>query len=177
MSRSCFQPPHPTNNERQLISQQFWHPQAYKWVPQPASIPGLIETPHRGPEDTGPPIWPGTHQVCSGADPVLQSPPNSVHTQRQIDTQEFWHSQAYKSGFLDPLQHPEIAWPKEDQHNQAHRRGRFKSETARPVNNRDNQRVRGKWKNISNRNQWYLATLELSYPTTASPGYPNTTEK
>jgi hypothetical protein len=37
--------------------------------------------------------------------------------------------------------------------------------------------VRGKCKNISNRNQGYLATSEPSYHTTASPGYCNTPEK
>jgi len=34
--------------------------------------------------------------------------------------------------------------------------------------------ARSKCKNISNRNQSYLASSELSSPTTASPGYPNT---
>ena len=33
---------------------------------------------------------------------------------------------------------------------------------------------RGKCKDISNRNQFDLATSEPSSPTTASPGYPNT---
>jgi hypothetical protein len=37
--------------------------------------------------------------------------------------------------------------------------------------------VRGKHKNISNRNQGYLASSEPSSPTIASPGYPNTPEK
>jgi hypothetical protein len=37
--------------------------------------------------------------------------------------------------------------------------------------------AKGKGKNISNRNQGYLASSELSSPTTASPGYPNTREK
>ena len=37
--------------------------------------------------------------------------------------------------------------------------------------------ARGKGKNISNRNQGYLASSEPSSPTTASPGYPNTPEK
>jgi hypothetical protein len=37
--------------------------------------------------------------------------------------------------------------------------------------------VRGKGKDISNRNQGYLASSETSSSTTASPGYPNTTEK
>jgi hypothetical protein len=37
--------------------------------------------------------------------------------------------------------------------------------------------VRGKGKNISNRNQGKLASSEPSSPITASPGYPNTTER
>jgi hypothetical protein len=38
--------------------------------------------------------------------------------------------------------------------------------------------VRGKGKNISNRNQgYYLASSEPSFPTTANPGYSNTPEK
>jgi hypothetical protein len=37
--------------------------------------------------------------------------------------------------------------------------------------------VGGKHKNISNRNQCYLAPSEPSSPNTASPGFPNTTEK
>jgi hypothetical protein len=37
--------------------------------------------------------------------------------------------------------------------------------------------VKDKSKNISNRNQNYLATSEPNSPTTASPGCPNTPEK
>ena len=37
--------------------------------------------------------------------------------------------------------------------------------------------VRGKGKNISNRNQDFLESLETSSLTTESPGYPNTPEK
>ena len=37
--------------------------------------------------------------------------------------------------------------------------------------------ARGKGEDISNRNQGYLASSEPSSPTTASPGYPNTSEK
>ena len=40
---------------------------------------------------------------------------------------------------------------------QTQRRDKLKSETARPANIRDNQMARGKCKNISNRNQGYLA--------------------
>jgi hypothetical protein len=37
--------------------------------------------------------------------------------------------------------------------------------------------VRGKGKNISNRNQGYLPSSEPSSPTTVNPENPNTTEK
>ena len=37
--------------------------------------------------------------------------------------------------------------------------------------------AKGKHKNISNRNQGYLASSGPSSPTTANPGYPNTPEK
>jgi hypothetical protein len=37
--------------------------------------------------------------------------------------------------------------------------------------------ARGNGKNISNRNQAYLASSEPSSPITVSPGYPNTPEK
>jgi hypothetical protein len=37
--------------------------------------------------------------------------------------------------------------------------------------------VTSKGKNITNRNQGYMESLEPSSPPTASPGYPNTLEK
>jgi hypothetical protein len=37
--------------------------------------------------------------------------------------------------------------------------------------------VKGKCKNLTNRNQDYLASSEPSTPTTASPGYPNIPKK
>jgi hypothetical protein len=37
--------------------------------------------------------------------------------------------------------------------------------------------AKGKCKNVTNRNQDYLATLELSFPTTESPRFPNSLEK
>jgi hypothetical protein len=37
--------------------------------------------------------------------------------------------------------------------------------------------ARGKGKNISNRNQGYLALSETSFPNTVSPGYSNTPKK
>ena len=60
---------------------------------------------------------------------------------------------------------------------QAYRRDNLQSEIARSVNTRDNQIVRGKHKNISNRNQYYLTTPEPSLPTTERPGYPKTPAK
>jgi hypothetical protein len=50
-------------------------------------------------------------------------------------------------------------------------------ETARPVNSRDNQMVRGKLKIISNKNQCHEAPTEPSSLSKASPGYHNTPEK
>jgi hypothetical protein len=60
---------------------------------------------------------------------------------------------------------------------QVHRRNKLKPETARPTNTRDNQMVKGKYKNLINRNQGYMASSEPSSPTTASPGYPNALAK
>ena len=53
--------------------------------------------------------------------------------------------------------------------NQGYRRGRSQSDTARAGSIRDNKMARGKHKNISNRNQDYLASSELSSPTTVNP--------
>jgi hypothetical protein len=47
---------------------------------------------------------------------------------------------------------------------EAYRRDKPQSETARPSNIRDNQMARGKGKNISNRNQSYLASSDPSFP-------------
>jgi hypothetical protein len=60
---------------------------------------------------------------------------------------------------------------------QDHRRDKLKQETERPINTRDNQMVKVKYKNLTNRNQGYMASSEPSCPTTASPEYPNTLEK
>jgi hypothetical protein len=51
------------------------------------------------------------------------------------------------------------------------------SERIEPTRTRDNQMARGKGKNISNRNQSFLASSGPHSPTTASPGYHNTLEK
>jgi beta-lactamase class A len=59
---------------------------------------------------------------------------------------------------------------------QTHRRNKLQPETARTSNTRDYQKVKGKHKNLTNRNQDYLAS-KPSIPTTVSPGYSNTLEK
>ena len=51
------------------------------------------------------------------------------------------------------------------------------SETARLADTRDNQMTRSKVKNISNKNQGYLASFKPNSPNTASPAYPKTPEK
>jgi len=58
---------------------------------------------------------------------------------------------------------------------QAYRRVKPLSETAKPANTRDNLMAIGKHRNLSNRNQYYLASLELSSPIKANAGYPNKT--
>ena len=59
---------------------------------------------------------------------------------------------------------------------QTHIRNKLKPETVRPTNNRDNQMMKGKCKNLTNRNQGCTSSKPSS-PTTASRGYPNTLEK
>jgi hypothetical protein len=56
-------------------------------------------------------------------------------SQTQLDCEKFWH-------------------------NQDHRRDRLQSETVRASRTRDNQMVKGNHRNISNRNQGYLVSLE-----------------
>ena len=55
--------------------------------------------------------------------------------------------------------------------------GTSQSVTARLANSRNNQMAKGKGKNIRNRNQGYWESSDPSFPTTGSPGYPNTPEK
>jgi hypothetical protein len=72
---------------------------------------------------------------------------------------------------------PGEKWSPRSADTQAYRRDKPQSETERPENTTENQMARGRHKNISNRNQGYLASSESSSPTTASLGYPNTQEK
>jgi hypothetical protein len=71
---------------------------------------------------------------------------------------------------------PEESWSHRnaDKGLQTHRRDKLQPETVRPSNTRDNQMAKDELKNLTNRNQGYLAISETSSPTTASPGYPNT---
>jgi hypothetical protein len=72
---------------------------------------------------------------------------------------------------------PGEKWSPRSTDTRACRRDKPQSETARPANTRDNQVARGKGKNLSNRNQGYLASSETSSLTTASPGYSKTPQK
>lgn len=53
-------------------------------------------------------------------------------------------------------------------------RGLLPSETTRSANTRDKQMAKGQNKNIISKRQHNMALPELSYSTSASPGYPNT---
>jgi hypothetical protein len=55
--------------------------------------------------------------------------------------------------------------------------GQAQTETATPSNTRDSQMTKGKYKNLINRDQDYLAPSESCAPTRASPGFHNTLEK
>jgi hypothetical protein len=60
---------------------------------------------------------------------------------------------------------------------QTHRRNKHQPETAKTTNTRDYQMVKGKCKNLTNKNHDYLASSEPSTPSTASLGYPQHTRK
>jgi hypothetical protein len=60
---------------------------------------------------------------------------------------------------------------------QTYRRNKIQPETTRISNTRDYQMVKGKCKNLTNRNKDYLVSSEPSTLTSASPGYPNTLKK
>jgi hypothetical protein len=68
-------------------------------------------------------------------------------------------------------------WTHKSADTQAYRMEKPQSETARPANSRDNEMTRSKDKNISNRNQDYLASPEPSSPIIVNPGYCNKLEK
>jgi hypothetical protein len=55
---------------------------------------------------------------------------------------------------------PRESWSLRSTDTKAYRRDKPQSDTVRPANTTDNQMVRGKYKNISNRNQGYLASSD-----------------
>jgi hypothetical protein len=105
--------------------------------------------------------------------------PQDIGTEEQPGTGSFWFLSATQNWPPATALHIQIP-PRE---NRSHRSTDTqacrtdKSETLRPANTRDNQMARGKDKNISNRNQGYLASSEPSSPATMSSGYLNTPEK
>jgi hypothetical protein len=60
---------------------------------------------------------------------------------------------------------------------QSNRRNKLQPETARTSNTRDDQVAKGKYINLTNRNQDYLAYSKHSSPSIGRPGFPNTSEK
>jgi hypothetical protein len=74
-------------------------------------------------------------------------------------------------------QDPRITESQRQLNSEDNRKDRLQSDITRAGNTRDNQMRGGKWKNISNRNQGYLASSEPNSPTIASPGYTITPEK
>jgi hypothetical protein len=56
-------------------------------------------------------------------------------------------------------------------------RKKLQPDKARTSNTRDYQMAKGKHKNLTNNNQDHSVSLEPSTPTTASPGYSNTSKK
>jgi hypothetical protein len=60
---------------------------------------------------------------------------------------------------------------------QTHRRSKLQPETVITSNIRNYQMARSKCKNLTNRNQEYMASSEPSTPTTVNPRNPNTVEK
>jgi hypothetical protein len=61
--------------------------------------------------------------------------------------------------------------------NRNHRMNKLQEETTITTNSRDYQMVKGKYKNVTNRNQDLSPSSEPRTPTSAGPGYPNTPKK
>jgi hypothetical protein len=141
--------------------------QSRPWAQTPQPVPQHLEavpipgTPTRpGSEDPRiPGAWSHHNITVSKAAwlPGARTHPGSqdhkiTGSQRQLDSEKFWH-------------------------NQNHKKDRLQSDISRAGSTKDNQMLGGKHKNISNRNQGYLASSEPSSPTIASTGNPNTPEK
>jgi hypothetical protein len=95
-----------------------------------------------------------THQ-----DTATEGQPGTESFQFLSTPQTLSHSSSYPNSYRRELVSQEYRLVKGTSH----------SQTAGPANTRDNQVVRGKGKNISNRNQGFLASLETHSPTTVSP--------
>jgi hypothetical protein len=126
--------------------------------PEAAPLPGALTRPR-----SKDPRIPGSQEL--GHTRISRS-------QRQLYSQELCHTRDLRiTGPQRQLDSEEFL------HNQDHRKDRLQSDIARASSTRDNQMAGGKHKNISNRNQGYLASSEPNSPTIASPGYPNIPEK
>ena len=80
----------------------------------------------------------------------------------------------YQNHSISESQEHKDRWTLRNSHTIRTTGGTGSSETAMAGSTRDNQMGRDKYKNISERNQGYLASFKPSSPTTASPGYPIT---
>jgi hypothetical protein len=108
--------------------------------------------------------------------------PLDKRTNQQSWTGSFWFSSVPCKWPCVTVLHTQIHpsrenWSPRSANKQANKRDKPQLETAWPSDIPDNQMAKGKGKNISNRNQGYLASSEPSSSTTTSPGYPNTPEK
>ena len=114
---------------------------------------------------------------CSNSWPK-KVPPRGIRTQEPTNTQvQDMSSSVYTLDLtcataLQTQIPPEESWSPRSADTQVYRRDKLQSESARPSNSTYNQMVRGKGKNISNRNKGYLASSEPSSPTTVVTGCP-----
>jgi hypothetical protein len=60
---------------------------------------------------------------------------------------------------------------------QAHRRDKLKQETARPSNTRDKQRMKGKHRNFTNKNQGYMSSSKTQFSHNINSWIPKHTGK
>lgn len=97
-------------------------------------------------------------------------------TAEKLGTVSFWSLSVPTALWTQSLQgerwSPRCAFTPKITGSQAYRRGKLQSETERPTNIRNIHVARGKHKNLTNRNQDWLVSSELSFPTTASTGNP-----
>jgi hypothetical protein len=151
------------NTQRKIHSQALWHfqdqkcyklwpltPQPVPQHPEEAPFPGALTL--TGPQNPRiPGAW--SHQEFKGRLTPRSSnthrisrsqDPRITGSERQLNSKEFWH-------------------------NKNHRKGKPQLDISRAGSTRDNQMSRGKCKNISNKTQGYLVSLEPYSPPIASP--------